>query len=525
MIAKLDKIVVVGGGSAGWMSAAALIRTYPEKEIVVIESPNVPTIGVGESTLGQFKEYTHYLGIDEKDFMTHCDASYKMSIRFVDFYKKGDGGFHYPFGLPYRKDTVEGMNDWLMKKSILPETPIKDFVHCYFPAAALFEQNKFSLNENGYYDNYNPKFDVAYHFDAIKFANWLKEKYCKPRGVKHIAATVVNVTTNEDGIDKLFLDDGSEVTADLFFDCTGFKSLLIGHALNQEFFSYSHVLPNNRAWACQVPYKNKEIELQAYTNCTAIGNGWVWNTPIWSRLGTGYVYSDNYVSPEEAKEEFKQYLMSDRMVIPRTREEVDSYNYKDVPMRVGAYKKSFVKNVVAIGLSAAFIEPLESNGLYSVHIFLLKLMKFLSRPGINQLDRDVYNSSTFMSWKNFADFVALHYSLSLRNDTRYWKDNSDREIGIDWQTGKGTLSNLVMSKIDTKISQPNDGLNWISVGMNWFYIHRVDVDKTFIDDPEIIKKIEKSLSILEERKKKWWKAAESAPSLYEYQKKYIYNEE
>jgi tryptophan halogenase len=530
MITKLEKIVVVGGGSAGWMSAAALIKTFPEKEIVVIESPDVPTIGVGESTLGQFKEFCFYLNIDEKDFMTYCDASYKMSIRFVDFYQIGDGGFHYPFGTPFRNDTVEGMNDWLIKKCVLPETPITDFVHCYFPAAALFEQNKFSLNETGEFDNYNPKFDVAYHFDAIKFASWLRENYCKPKGVKHIAATVVDVKVNDDGVEKLILNTGEEVTADLFFDCTGFKSLLIGQTLKQEFYSYSHMLPNNRAWACQVPYKNKEIELQAYTNCTAIGNGWVWNTPIWSRLGTGYVYSDKYISPENAKEEFKQYLMSDRMVIPRTREEVDSYSFKDVPMRVGAYKKSFVKNVVAIGLSSAFIEPLESNGLYSVHIFLLKLMKILMRPAINQFDKDAYNYTTFTNWKSFADFVSQHYALSIRTDTEYWRNNFKRELISNYldesESLKSSYSYLIKSKmVNSRIHDPKNGINWISVGMNWFYIDSVDISHMVATNPNSLKQYNDSLNLLEERKEKWWKAAESAPSLYEYQKKHIYNEE
>lgn len=529
MVDKLEKIVIVGGGSAGWMSAAALIKSFPEKEIIVIESPDVPSVGVGESTLGQFKEYTNYLGIDEKDFMTYCDASYKMSIRFVDFYQIGDGGFHYPFGQPFRKDTVEGMNDWLVKKRIMPETPATDFVDCYFPAAALFDQNKFSLNENGEFDNYNPKFDVAYHFDAIKFAGWLREKYCKPRGVKHIPATVVDIKVNDDGIEKLTLNTGEEITADLFFDCTGFKSLLIGQALKQEFISYNHILPNNRAWACQVPYKNKEIELQAYTNCTAIGNGWVWNTPIWSRLGTGYVYSDQFISPEEAKEEFKQYLMSDRMVIPRTREEVDSLKFKDVPMRVGAYKKSFVKNVVAIGLSSAFIEPLESNGLYSVHIFLLKLLKILSRPAVSQWDKDTYNYVTFSDWKSFAHFVALHYALSIRTDTKYWKENFKRELAADYineiETTKNAYEYIMRSKMsNSKITDPRNGINWIAVGMNWFFIDQVDINHMMHSEPNVLIEIKKSLDNLEKRKIKWRKAAEFAPSLYEYQKKYIYNE-
>ena len=135
MIKPVDKIVIVGGGSAGWMSAAALIRAYPNKDITVIESPNVPTVGVGESTLGQFRHFCHFLQIDNKDFMASCDASFKMSIQFTDFYEKDSGSFHYPFGKPFVKDTIDGVHDWLVKKAMYPETPVRDFVHCFFPAA------------------------------------------------------------------------------------------------------------------------------------------------------------------------------------------------------------------------------------------------------------------------------------------------------------------------------------------------------------------------------------------------------
>jgi tryptophan halogenase len=427
MIKPVDKIVIVGGGSAGWITAAAIIKAYPNKDVTVIESPDVPTVGVGESTLGHFRRFCHFLEIEEKDFMTHCDASYKLSIQFTDFYEKDAGSFHYPFGTPFTKD-LDGMQDWLVKKAMYPETPIRDFVHCYFPAAQLFENNKYSLNKFNEFDNFEPVKDVAYHFDAIKFAIWLRENYCRPRGVKHIRARVTDVNVNDDvGVEKLILNTGDEIIANLYIDCTGFKSLLIGQALKEKFTSYSHILPNNRAWACQVPYKDKKKEIQGYTNCTAIENGWVWNTPIWTRIGTGYVYSDKYVDPEVAKEEFKQYLMSNKMVIPRTRDEVEELKFRDVPMRIGAYENIFVKNVVAIGLSAGFIEPLESNGLLTVHEWALSLLRLLQRPAINEYDKETFNKATFTHWKGFADFVGLHYSLSIRTDTEYWKSNFNRK--------------------------------------------------------------------------------------------------
>jgi hypothetical protein len=527
MIKPLNKIVIVGGGSAGWMTAAALIRAFPEKEIVCIESPDVPTVGVGESTLGGINDFCHYLGIDEKDFMSYTDASYKMSIKFTDFYEKDSGGFHYPFGHPFVDKTRDGMHDWLVKKQLYPDTPIDDFVHCFFPASALWEKNKYAVNKYGLFDNYNPATDVAYHFDASLFGAWLKERYCKPRGVVHLATTVVGIPTNDNGIESLLLKDGSSITADLYIDCTGFKSLLLGGALNEPFTSYSHMLPNNRAWATRMPYKDKEREMEPFTNSTALGNGWSWNIPSWGRLGTGYVYSDKFISPENALEEFKVYLMSDKMICPRTREEVDAMEYKDIPMRVGIHERTFVKNCVAIGLSAGFIEPLESNGLFSVHEFLFKLIKTLQRPAVTQWDLDVYNGSVFGMWRNFAEFVALHYALSIRSDTEYWRANAERVYSPGLQSLKVSSSNgfnrLQEDKMFNYRTPDMGGITWISVGMNYFVLDKLQVEmKEIYGKKSQRQTLAPVFNLFEERKARWAAAAESQPSLYQYLKTHIH---
>lgn len=529
MIKPLNRIVIVGGGSAGWMTAAGLIKAFPEKEIVVIESPNVPTLGVGESTLGGINDYCKYLEIDEKDFMTYTDASYKMSIKFTDFYDKDAGAFHYPFGRPFTEGSINGMNDWLVKKALYPDTPIDDFCHCYIPAAALYEQNKYSENRYGLFDNYNPSNDVAYHFDAIKFGLWLRDRYCIPRGVHHLQALVVEdkIAVNDNGIEYLLLDNGEKVYADLFIDCTGFKSLLLGKTLNEPFISYSDMLPNNRAWATRMPYKDKERELEPFTNSTALGNGWSWNIPSWERLGTGYVYSDKFISPEDAKEEFKQHLMSNKMVVPRTREEVDALEFKDIPMRIGIHEHTFVKNVVAIGLSAGFIEPLESNGLFSVHEFLFKLIKTLLRPAVTQWDRDVYNASVFGMWRNFAQFVALHYALSIRNDTPYWQANADRVYckglaTLEPDTAVG-FYRLQDDKMFSGTMPEMGGINWISVGMNYNIFDKTSIKiRENYHGVDFRKEYDSTFQMLENRKARWWECAKDQPSLYQYLKTHIH---
>jgi hypothetical protein len=527
MIKPIDHIVIVGGGSAGWMSAAMLIKAFPQKKITVIESPNIPTVGVGESTLAHINDYIQFLEIDEKEFMAFTDASYKLSIKFTDFYEKDAGGFHYPFGTPVLEDTHDGIQDWFYKKALYPDTPVQDFVRCYYPASALFEQNKFSLNKDGKFNNYDPVYHAAYHFDATKFGAWLREKYCLPRGVIHVPAEVTSILPTENGIHAVGLDDGTSIHGDLFVDCTGFKSLLLGETLQEPFNSYADMLPNNRAWATRLPYIDKEKELEPFTNCTAINNGWVWNIPLWSRIGTGYVYNDQCIDTVSAREEFKQHLMSDKMICPRTREQVDELEFKDVQMRVGIHKRTWVKNVVAIGLSAGFIEPLESNGLFSVHEFLFKLVKSLQRPAVTQWDIDVYNASCLHIFRNFAEFVALHYALSIRNDTAYWQANADRTYSpglpsLEPQSFQGFYS-LQHIKMFTNQAPINAGITRIAVGMNYPMLD--PITQQVYEKRDKVSHAEKLKSFFEtyEKKKQYWKkSAEAEPSLYQYLKDNIH---
>lgn len=530
----INKIVVVGGGSSGWMTAATLIKAFPNKDISVIESPDHPIIGVGESTLGFIKRWTRFIGLEEKDFFPATDASYKLSIKFTDFYKKDSGSFHYPFGNPIIDDNRNPFFDWHIKKYFYSDTDVSDMVSCLYPASVLIENNKFSDNFSGELDNFNLADGVAYHFDATKFGIWLRENRCKPFGVKHIAKTVTDIKTNDAGIEYLLLDSGEKVSADLFVDCTGFKSLLLGDALNTPFESYNHLLPNNKAWAAQVPYKDRSLELEGFTNCTAIQNGWCWNIPLWSRLGTGYVYSDKFISDEEALEEFKNYLGSDKMKIARSREEIDSLKFKNIQMRVGIHEKTFVKNVVAIGLSAAFIEPLESNGLFSVHEFLFKLVDILHRQEINQFDRDMYNVSVKNQFDSFAKFVSLHYALSHRNDSNYWKDIQNKSFcdsGGDPYSPYAIRTDNYYDIIVRYMEQwshsldPGAGIPFIATGLNLnmmnlsrieFLQHRWNTD--------LKKEIDAVNDVWQSRKQRWFEVSKTLPSLETYLKETLHNE-
>src|SRR5210317_565419 len=453
----MKKIMIVGGGSAGWMTAATLIKCFPEKSITLIESPNIPTVGVGESTLGKIRSWTTLLGIKDEEFIPYTDASYKLSIKFTDFYKKGEA-FHYPFGEPNSDNNLAKHNDWWFKKMYKPETPNSDYADCIFPQMALVNENKFFLNEEQIIP-YDPLNHSAFHFDATKFGLWLRDHYCIPRGVKHIKEDIKTIEQDENGIKSL----NKKHKADLFIDCTGFKSLLLGETLKEEFISFEDMLPNNKAWATKIHYKNKKKELECYTNCTAIENGWVWNIPMWTRIGTGYVYSDKFVDDETALKEFKKHLGK--------RAPKNKSDYKNIKMRVGIHKRLWVKNVVAIGLSADFIEPLESNGLFSVHEFLGKLIRNMTRDKISQWDRDSFSTSCRQIFQNFAEFVAEHYALSHRDDTEYWKANLNKEWVKDLVNRQPTLTHGISRTIvDRNFDFRFDltaGVSCISAGMHW----------------------------------------------------------
>lgn len=457
---KTNKIIIVGGGSAGWMAAATLISQFPNKDITVIESPNVPTVGVGESTLGQINVWLDLLGIKDEDFMPHTDASYKLSIRFEDFYKKDDGGFHYPFGEVIETEKLGLKQLWFLKKYLQPETPITDYANSMYQNMALVNNNVLFKNEDKELEYFDFKHHVAYHFDATKFGSWLKDHYCKPKGVKHILEDVKTIETNEDGIVSL----NNTHKADMYIDCTGFKSLLLGDTLKEHFNDYSHLLPNNKAWATRVPYKDKENELVPYTNCTAIENGWVWNIPSWERIGTGYVYSDKYVSDEEALNEFKRHL-------DKKGSDYSKSEFKNIKMRVGIHDRLFVKNVCAIGLSAGFIEPLESNGLLSVHEFLINLITVMKRGNedtISQWDRDNFNIFSKKFFNQFAEFVSMHYALSHRDDTKYWKDISNKSFINNRLTDNTMYADLVTKMERDSWLRSDSGHHCIGVGLRYF---------------------------------------------------------
>ena len=532
MSKKIKSVCIVGGGSSGWMTAATFATQFPKMDVTIIESPDFPILGVGESTLGGIKHWTSLIGLEDKDFLKETDGSYKLSIKFTDWLGKNTGGFHYPFGEYQRPIEQVGQNDWWFLKGNRGKIfDDNSYARCHYPITAVAENNRMSDDSTGKTPGFSFVSDVAFHFDATAFGQYLKKTICLPKGVKLINSTVEEVNTNDDGVESLILADKKKITADLYIDCTGFKSLLLEEALGVKFNSIENLIPNNKAWATHIPYTDKNTQLQPFTNCTALNNGWAWNIPLWSRIGAGYAYSNKHISDDEALEEFKNYIRTRYEKIP-----VDDLEFKPITMRNGIHEKTWEKNVVAIGLSSGFIEPLESTGLMTTYEWLLSLIYTLRKGFVNQWDRDSFNYALKNIYYGHANFVGMHYALSPRNDTPYWQDVTERvridptvNNSLNYETDMGeNLELLYYATSAHKYHQFRDGnagFQCIAAGMNYSpidaQVHRaLGVLKKF--DPDL--HCDRLQDLYKDTQKKYINYAMSCPSLHEYLSKSIHEE-
>jgi tryptophan halogenase len=416
------KILIVGGGSSGWLVASGLIRYFPNYDITLIESPTIPTIGVGESTTAFVKHFIkNCLKINEYDFLKKTNGIYKMSIKFKNFSKLKDNGYHYPFGMPY----TENFNDfyiaaWDIVKNFNKNIKSEDFVKFMYPAYSLFSKNKINENLNEEFDNFNFNTDLGYHFDANKVGEYLKTNYCIPKGVNHIYNNVKSVVFLNEEIEYLVLENDEKIYADLFIDCSGFKSILLGQKIKPKFINISHKLINNKAWAVPIQYKDIKKQMQPYTTGTAIENGWCWYTPIASRIGNGYAYSDKFVNSEKALNEFKNYLYNSENY-SLSKEEINQLPFFEINMKSGYYEESMVKNVVGIGMSSGFLEPLEGTGIHFIIEEIKALCKIIELGKPNQFLIDSFNLKIKNLYETWTDTLTFLYISSRRNDTEYWK--------------------------------------------------------------------------------------------------------
>ena len=423
---KVQEIAIIGGGSAGWMTASYLTKSLPKINVTLIESSDIPVIGVGEATIFALNQFLQFLGLKEEEWMPACKAAYKYAIRFDNWYELGDSYWH-PFEiLPTYKSDLHLAHYWhyLNSTGQTPKPRSCLYSDCFLgvdlinknkvfrqPGAPDHAPDSCSFNvDDGRHVQY---LSYAFHFDAGLFAEYLKNAVAIPAGVAHIIDEVTSVHLTEDGsIAYLETKGGQNMHADLFVDCTGFSAQLMDRTLHEPFDSYSDVLFCDRAIAIQVPYQDRCRELRPYTTATALSSGWVWNTPLNHRMGTGYVYSSAFKSGEEAELEYRQHLGEDR---------VKDLTARHIDMRVGKHRRTWVKNCVAIGLSAGFVEPLESTGIHFIHHGVGTLADALQGNSYSVRDVETYNRGVTGQMEDTRDFLTLHYALTSREDSEFWK--------------------------------------------------------------------------------------------------------
>lgn len=399
----LRSIAIVGGGSAGWMAAAAIANAAPALEITVVESDAIGTVGVGEATIPPVRLFNAQLGIAEPDFVRATQATFKLGIEFVGWGTPDTRYFH-PFGTHGADfDRVPLHQWWLRERLTRGAAPIDDWSMCW----ALARENRFAPPSDNPRD-VRSTHDYAYHFDAGLYAAFLR-RYAEARGVTRVEGRVTRVARDGEtgNITHVALDDGRQVAADFFVDCSGFGGLLIEQALHAGYEDWTHWLPCDRAVA--VPCANVR-PLTPYTRSTARSAGWQWRIPLQHRMGNGHVFCSAFLSEDEAT----AVLMDSLEGLPRADPRVLRFT-------TGRRRKTWVNNCVAVGLAAGFMEPLESTSLHLIQTGINRLLLLMPDRRHDPLLAEEYNRATRIEYERIRDFLILHYVAQTRPEP-FWRE-------------------------------------------------------------------------------------------------------
>lgn len=408
MARPIGKIVIVGGGTAGWMSAAPLAqrlaqRMAPRCEIVVVEAPDIATVGVGEATLPTIRFYNRALGIDEDDFVRQTQGTFKLGIEFRDWGRVGNRFFHGFGDFGPRIDNRSPHHHWLRLQASGKAGAFEDFSM----ASVMARLNRFAP-PSGHTPHAANAYNYAYHFDAGLYAAYLRD-FATALGVKRVEAKVVDVVLDaETGfISTLKLADGGEIAGDLFIDASGFRALLIEGALKAGYDDWSQWLPCNAALAVPCAATSP---LTPFTRSTAREAGWQWRIPLQHRTGNGHVYSDGFTTKDQAERTLLDSLDGPATDSPR-----------QLRFTTGRRKKAWIGNCIAIGLSSGFLEPLESTSIQMIESGIGSLIELFPDTSCNRHLADEYNRRAAGWYENVRDFIILHYKLTDRDDSAFWR--------------------------------------------------------------------------------------------------------
>jgi tryptophan halogenase len=403
---RIRRIVIVGGGTAGWMAAAALSKVLGQAYSVrLLESEEIGTVGVGESTVPHLKLFNRVLEIDEIDFVKRTQGTFKLGIQFVDWGAPGDRYFHSFGTIGHDYGLLPFHQYWL--KLFLAGAAAD--IGAYSLNAVAAERGKFMASAEDVPAN-SPLANIAYayQFDAGLYARYLRS-YAESHGVRRTEGRVVEVTLHPDSgfIDCVVLDSGERVGGDLFIDCSGFRGLLIEQALHAGYEDWTKWLPCDRAWA--VPCENVG-EPTPYTRSTAREAGWQWRIPLQHRTGNGYVYSSAHISDDEAAATLMSNLDGRALAEPRM-----------LKFTTGMRRKFWYRNCVAIGLASGFMEPLEATSIFLIQSGIARLINLMPDQDFSPELIDRYNAQSTFEFERIRDFLILHYNATQRDDTPFWK--------------------------------------------------------------------------------------------------------
>ncbi len=446
-----QSIVILGGGTAGWITANLMATHWPDVKITLVEAPDIGIIGVGEGSTPPLKGFMDTVGIAEKDWMPACNATYKVGINFKNWsVKPGFEQYIHPFLCQPDHFSVPGFfhNSYLIRKGV----DLEGHPDHFFLASEMIRKNLSPVAP----DNFPFEINYGYHFDSGLLGQFLA-KHAESKGVVYKKAKVEHVVLKNNGdIDYLETQDGEKIFADLFVDSSGFRGKLIQETLKVPFISYADSLYNDSA---VVFATEPEEDISPRTESTALKYGWAWHIPLTNRSGNGYVYSSKYVSHEDAEKEFREHLGID-----------DSVEARRLSFRVGCVSEHWSKNCLAVGLSQGFIEPLEATALDMVQETVVRFMEAVNQHGNSQRGRQSFNQRITNRFNAIKDYIVCHYRVVSRTDTQYWRDcgsnekisSSLRSILMTWMQGNNITDELERQKLDAYF--PNVSWNCLLAG-------------------------------------------------------------
>jgi hypothetical protein len=443
---RIRKVVILGGGTAGWMTAAYLGKALQGTvAITLLEAPSIPKIGVGEATVPNMQRVVFdYLGIPEEEWMRECNASFKVAVKFINWRTPGPGSaqarswdgrpdhFFHPFGLLPSQDQIPLSHFWSYKR--LTGESSEPFDYACFREPAIMDGNLAPRFADGTRATF-----YAWHMDAHLVADYLRRFATKKEGVVHVQDKLAEVKKDERGyITALVTESGQVLDGDLFVDCSGFRGLLINKAMEEPFIDMNDRLLCDSAVAASVPHDDAANGVEPYTSAIAMPSGWAWRIPLLNRFGSGYVYSSQFCSQDEATADFCRLWGLNP----------DTADLNQIRFRVGRNRRAWVKNCVSIGLASCFLEPLESTGIYFIYAAIYQLSKYFPDRTFDPVLIHQFNHKIEMAFDETRDFIQAHFYYAPRTDTPFWKANKALRLSDSF------LEKVAMYKSGVPINLP-----------------------------------------------------------------------